>query len=97
MHPLHQQNRRDWQVSTPRTFEGPRGLQGFIEFDTLQGQHVELQDSSSVLSAGSIDGEYQELDGPFYWLRINEESAHIHHTEARALRNALNAALGDEK
>lgn len=80
-------------MSKTRTFEGPRGLNGYITFDTFSNQHVELQESSAV---ASYCGD-QELDGPFYWLRINEESAHIHHTEARALRDALNVALGDEK
>ena len=77
----------------PRTFEGPRGLEGFITFDTFQGQHVELQESSSAVSCKGS----KELDGPFCWLRINNEAAHLHHEEARALRNALNVALGDEQ
>lgn len=79
-------------MSKPRTFEGPRGLNGYITFDTFDNENVQLQDSSAAVS---YCGD-QELDGPFYWLRVDGASAHIHHTEARALRDALNVALGDE-
>lgn len=77
----------------PQKFEGPRGLCGYIQFDTFDGEHVELQDSSAVLSLNGAE----ELDGPFFWLRIDESSAHIHIDEARALRDALNVALGGEQ
>lgn len=78
-------------MNKPRTFEGPRGLNGYITFDTFDNENVQLQESSAVTSYY----EDQELEGPFYWLRVDGASARIHHTEARALRNALNVALGD--
>lgn len=81
-----------------RTTEaGPRGLYGYLTLNTIpQGEHVELQDSSCFMAG--------ETYGPFFWLRVGKDETtatnngvHLHHTDARALRDALNVALGDEK
>lgn len=77
-----------------RTFEGPRGLAGYLMLETTpDGEYVELQESSAYMAG--------ETEGPFVWLRVGKTpikavSAHLHHTDARALRDALNVALGDD-
>lgn len=77
------------ETQGPRTFEGPRGLLGYVTLDTQDGENIQLQASSAIMAG--------ELEGPFFWLRINGTDAHLHHTDARAIRDALNLALGDTK
>jgi hypothetical protein len=81
-------------MSKPETFEGPRGLRGFLRMNTTYGARVELQESSAAVIYSSNGAE---LDGPFSWLRVEENgveaSAHLSVAEMRALRRALNQAL----
>jgi hypothetical protein len=76
------------------TFEGPRGLRGYLRMADTYGGTVELQESSAaVLYTGGLD----ELQGPFAWLRIEEDgvgaSAHLSVEQMKALRWALKIAI----
>lgn len=76
------------------TFEGPRGLRGYLRMSDTYGHTVELQQSSAVvLYTGGLD----ELDGPFAWLRVEEDgvaaSAHLSVEQMKALRWALKNAI----
>lgn len=75
------------------TFEGPRGLIGYAQFTTAQGEQVELQESSAVMSY-TMEGE---IEGPFVWLRVSRgESgsfAHLSVRDAVELRDALSEFL----
>jgi hypothetical protein len=81
-------------MSKPETFEGPRGLRGFLRMNTTYGAAVEVQESSAAVIYSSHGSE---LDGPFAWLRIEEDgvaaSAHLSVAEMKALRRALNQAI----
>lgn len=63
------------------TFEGPRGLVGYIRLTTDRNDVVEVQESSAVEHSA--------------WLRLNGECAHIRYDDVKALRDALNNYLGD--
>jgi hypothetical protein len=84
----------DGTVTEPETFEGPRGLRGYVRMNTTYGETVELQESSAViLYSGAMD----ELEGPFAWLRLEEDgvsvSAHMSVDQMKALRRALKNAI----
>jgi hypothetical protein len=81
-------------MTEPVTFEGPRGLRGYLRMNTTYGETVELQESSAaVLYTGAMD----ELEGPFAWLRVAEDgvevSAHMSVDQMKELRRALKEAI----
>lgn len=84
---------RETETRAMSTFEGPRGLIGYARITTAQGEKVELQESSAVMSY-TIQGQ---IEGPFVWLRVDRgESgsfAHLSVSDATELRDALNVFL----
>lgn len=74
-------------------FEGPRGLVGYAQFATAQGEKVEVQESSCAVSY-TMEGE---IEGPFVWLRVERSEsgcfAHLSVRDATELRDALSEFL----
>jgi hypothetical protein len=88
------------------TFDGPRGLNGYLRFTDSYGGTVEIQESSAVIVLGEgsamVDLEGQ---GNYAWLRVyikdwepgrvGHASAHIDTEMARWIIEALEAFIKD--
>lgn len=80
-----------------KSYEGPRGLKGYVKFRDSHGNHIQVQ-QSSVVEVGPLNEANEDpLVGPFVWIFTDGHNPHLTIEQAKAVRDSLDQFIKDSE